>query len=51
MQVHHQYLFKTGYIGELQVIATGAGVATAKPFDGLELSKVSSGDTVILQTP
>jgi hypothetical protein len=50
MQVHHQYLFKTGYIGDLQVIATGAGVATAKPFDGLDLAKVSTGDTVILQS-
>jgi hypothetical protein len=50
MQVQHQYLFKTGYVGDLQVIATGAGVATAKPFDGLDLTKVSTGDSVILQS-
>jgi hypothetical protein len=50
VQVLHRYLMKTAPAGELEIIAVGDQFVTAKAVGDTNLSKIGSGDVVVLQT-
>ncbi len=50
VHVSHQYLLNRAELGELEIIAVGSTMATARPIGGMKLSRIQSGDQVILQT-
>jgi hypothetical protein len=47
LQVEHQYLLGTTILGEVEIVSSRAGVATAQPVGAIRVSKVSRGDRVI----
>jgi hypothetical protein len=47
--VQHNYLLTTALIGELEIVAVGSNMVTARPSNETNLSKISSGDVVVLQ--
>jgi hypothetical protein len=50
VQVQHKYLLNTSNVGELEIIAVGSELITARPVNDTNLTKISSGDVVVLQT-
>lgn len=50
VQVHHRYLMKTALVGELEIVAVGSDMITARAVDNTNLSKIGSGDVVTLVT-
>ncbi|MEX2187746.1 MAG: hypothetical protein WD875_13160 [Pirellulales bacterium] len=49
VQVQHKYLLTTAEVGELEIVAAGSNMVTARPTNETNLSKISSGDVVVLQ--
>lgn len=50
LHVQHKYLLNSSNVGELEIIAAGSDLVTARPVNNTNLSKISSGDVVVLQT-
>jgi hypothetical protein len=50
VNVQHKYLLGTSQIGELEIVAAGSDMVTARAIGDTNLSKISSGDVVVLQT-
>lgn len=50
VNVQHKYLLTTSEIGQLEIIAAGTDMVTARPIGETNLSKITSGDVVVLQT-
>jgi hypothetical protein len=50
VSIQHKYLLGTSQIGELEIVAAGSDMVTARPVGDTNLSKITSGDVVVLQT-
>lgn len=50
LHVQHKYLLNSSNVGELEIIAAGSDLVTARPVNNTNLSKITSGDVVVLQT-